>query len=185
MSGTQVAPAIVVAAGKTNDGTAYYEAKWRDRDDRQVKRRLGRAWVEPDGAGGWRKRRGRTPAGWLDERSVHITAAEADAAVEQQRVEKANAEGEAEKAAQLAAAATFRDVAHEWPVWKREAKGGAPSTLRDNEALLREEPGVPFKRGDVVSEGRIMKRFGDQPIETVTIREDSASSTDPACRRAT
>ncbi len=144
MSGTQVAPAIVVAAGKTSDGTAYYEAKWRDRDDRQVKRRLGRAWVEPDGAGGWRKRRGRTPAGWLDERSVHIAAAEAVAAVEQQRAEKAKAEREAEQAAQLAAAVTFRKVAHEWLVWKREVKGGAPSTLRDNEALLR-EPGDPVQ----------------------------------------
>jgi integrase len=166
MSGTQVAPAIVVAAGKTSDGTAYYEAKWRDRDDRQVKRRLGRAWVEADGAGGWRKRRGRTPAGWLDARSVHIAAAEAVAAVEQQR-------SEAARAARMAAAAVFRNVAHEWLVWKREVKGGAPSTLRDNEALLR-EPGTPFKRGDGVSEGRIMKRFGDQPIETVTTREVSA-----------
>ena len=58
-------------------------------------------------------------------------------------------------------------------MWKREVKGGAPSTLRDNEALLR-EPGTPFKRGGGVSEGRIMKRFGDQPIETVTTREVSA-----------
>jgi integrase len=172
MSGMQVAPAIVVAAGKTNDGTAYYEAKWRDRDDRQVKRRLGRAWVEPDGTGGWRKRRGRTPAGWLDERSVHIAAAEAVAAVERERASAAQAARQAEQAAQLAAAAIFRNVAQEWLVWKREVKGGSPSTLRDNEALLR-EPGTPFKRGDGVSEGRIMKRFGDQPIETVTTREVS------------
>lgn len=165
MSGSQVAPAIVVVPGKTSDGPAYYEAKWRDRDGRQVKRRLGRAWVDPNGAGGWRKRRGRTPDGWLDERSVHIAAAEAVAAVEQQQAEKAKAE-------RLAAAATFRIVAHEWMVWKREVKGGAPSTLRDNAALLR-EPGTPHKRGGGESEGRIMKRFGDRPIETVTTRQVS------------
>jgi integrase len=51
-------------------------------------------------------------------------------------------------------------------------KGGAPSTLRDNEALLR-EPGAPYTRGPGVSKGRIMKRFGDEPIEAITTRDVS------------
>ncbi|WP_026911924.1 hypothetical protein [Patulibacter minatonensis] len=57
---SETAPVVTVRAGK--DGTPYYEAKWRH-DGRQVKRRLGRAWLDPDGQGGWRKRRGRTPEG--------------------------------------------------------------------------------------------------------------------------
>jgi hypothetical protein len=43
----------------------YAVAKWRDSIGRQNYRRLGRAWMEPEGAGGWRRRRGRTPEGYL------------------------------------------------------------------------------------------------------------------------
>ena len=52
------------------EGPTYY-AKWRDSSRRQVKRRLGPAWVERDGQGGWRKRRGRCPEDHLDERSAY------------------------------------------------------------------------------------------------------------------
>jgi hypothetical protein len=41
---------------------------------RLKKQRLGLAWLEPDGAGGWRKRRGRCPEGVLDERAAHLAA---------------------------------------------------------------------------------------------------------------
>ena len=52
-----VAPAIVIAPSKTGDG-AYFEAKWRDSRGRQIKRRLGQAWLERDTRSGeWRKRR--------------------------------------------------------------------------------------------------------------------------------
>lgn len=159
-----VAPAVVIVAAKQGDG-AYFEAKWRDRDGRQVKRRLGQAWVERDANGGWGKRRGRTPAGWLDQRTVHIAAAEMVERVEHERADAAEAAAKAE-------AVTFRRVAHEWLVWRRDVKGGAPSTLRDNESLLR-EPGAPFKRGSDVSKGRIMKRFGDAAPETITTRDVS------------
>jgi hypothetical protein len=43
---------------------------------RLKKQRLGLAWLEHDGVGGWRKRRGRCPQGWLDERAA-LGAAEA------------------------------------------------------------------------------------------------------------
>lgn len=164
--GVSVAPSIVVAAGKAGDDGVYYEAKWRDRDGRQVKRRLGPAWLVPDGAGGWRKRRGRTPPGWLDARTVHVAAAEKVETVERERAEAA-------RAARRAAAVTFRRVAREWLEWKREVKGGAPSTLRDNESLLR-EPGEQYLRGRGVSAGRIMRRFGDCLPEDVTTRQVSA-----------
>jgi integrase len=161
-----VAPAIVVVPSKDGEG-AYFEAKWRDRDGRQVKRRVGRAWLDQDPTtGAWVKRRGRTPAGWLDERTVHVAAAELVERVEHERAEAA-------KAIALGEAPTFRRVAHEWLAWRRDVKGGAPSTLRDNEALLR-EPGAPYARGSGVSKGRIMKRFGDELIEAITTRDVSA-----------
>lgn len=50
------AGALIVRASK---GVPFYEAKWRDATSKQRKRRLGRAWLEPDPEGGWRKRRGR------------------------------------------------------------------------------------------------------------------------------
>ena len=47
-------------AGKGEAADVVYAvAKWRDSTGRQCYRRLGRAWVEPDGSGGWRRRRGR------------------------------------------------------------------------------------------------------------------------------
>lgn len=49
-------------------GRPFYEARWRDRDRVDRRKRLGPAWVEPDGKGGWRPRRGRVPTGQLDER---------------------------------------------------------------------------------------------------------------------
>lgn len=158
------APAVVVRVGK--DGTPFYEAKWRDEERRQIKRRLGPAWVEPDGTGGWRKRSGRPPTGWLDQRAAHVAAAEKVAEVEQKR----------ERAAEQAAregVATVRRVAHEWLAWKREVRGGAPSTLRDNATFLR-EPGEPHARGRGASSGRIMGRFGDRPHDEITTRDVAA-----------
>jgi integrase len=155
------APAILVRISK--DGTPFFEAKWRDEERRQVKRRLGPAWVEPDGAGGWRKRAGRAPDGWLDQRAAHVAAAEKVAEVEQEH----------ERAAEQAAregVATFRRVAHEWLAWKREVRGGAPSTLRDNATFLR-EPGERYHRGQGRSAGRIMRRFGDRRYDEITTRD--------------
>ena len=56
-------------------GEVHYEAKFRY-GGRQVKRRIGRAWLTPDGAGGWVPRRGRVADGYLDERRAHVAAAE-------------------------------------------------------------------------------------------------------------
>lgn len=81
-------------------------------------------------------------------------------------------EREAAAAARRAGVPTVRRVAREWLAWKRDVKGGAPSTLRENEILLR-EPGTAYKRGSGESKGRIMARFGDRPIDAVTTREVS------------
>lgn len=155
--------AVLVRSGQ--DGTPFFEAKWRDADGRQLKRRLGPAWLERHREGGWVKRRGRTPDGWLDERTAHVAAAEMVAEVERER------EQAAEEVARQGVA-TVRRVASEWLAWKRDVKGGAPSTLRENELLLR-EPGEPYKRGSGTVKGRLMGRFGDRPVDAVTTREVS------------
>lgn len=126
-------PAVLVRVGA--DGTPFFEANWRDAAGRQAKRRLGPVWLEQGTEGGWAKRCGRTPPGWLDERSAHVAAAEKVQAVEREREAAADA-------ARRAGMPTVRRVARDWLAWKREVKGGAPSTLRENELLLR-EPGEP------------------------------------------
>jgi hypothetical protein len=55
----------------------YWDAQWRYRSNRTEawrlkKQRLGLAWLEDDGQGGWRRRRGRCRAGWLDERAATV-----------------------------------------------------------------------------------------------------------------
>ena len=57
----------------------YWDAQWRWRLDPAApwqfrKCRLGLAWQESDGAGGWRKRSGRCREGWLDERAANVAA---------------------------------------------------------------------------------------------------------------
>jgi hypothetical protein len=66
--------ALIVVARAS--GPVYF-GKWRDSSGRQVKRRLGPAWVVSDGGGGWRARRGRPVAGALDERSAVLVMATA------------------------------------------------------------------------------------------------------------
>jgi integrase len=154
-------PAVVVRLAK--DGTPFFEAKWRAAGGRQIKRRLGPAWIEPNGAGGWARRRGRPNDGWLDERSAHAAAADMVVAVEREHQAAADA-------AVRAGIPTFRRVAHEWLEWKRDVKGGAPSTLA-NDALLLREPGEPYKRGRGTVKGRVMARFGDRRHDEITPRE--------------
>jgi hypothetical protein len=47
---------------------AFYEAKWRDENGRQVKRRLGAAWLDRTDAGGWIQPSGRVPSGLTEPR---------------------------------------------------------------------------------------------------------------------
>ena len=49
----------------------FYEAKWRDLEGTQRKRRLGPAWLELDSAGEWVPRRGRIRRGYLDARRAY------------------------------------------------------------------------------------------------------------------
>ena len=163
---------LVVLVRGGSKGRAYWDAYWRyrvgtDAAWSQKKRRLGLAWQEPDGVGGWRKRRGRCAEGWLDERSANIAAVAAMNAHAQQLADEADSD--ARGAAELK---TVRALARDWLDWLSEVWGAKPSTVRDYGFLLR-EPGEPFKRGTGTSAGRIMKALGGRPAADVTSAEVS------------
>ncbi len=71
----QIPPSWLVVTA-TRHGVLVYEAGWRYRDAdgelRTMKRRLGRAWLERDGADGYRRRRGRPKPGYLDEHAAIV-----------------------------------------------------------------------------------------------------------------
>lgn len=151
----------------------YWDAEWRyrtsaDQDWRFKKCRLGLAWQEPDGTGGWRKRRGRCAEGWLDERSANLAAVAAMAAHARDL-----ALTEEERRKQAEAAFSVRQLAHSWVSWLAEVRGAKPSTIADYSFLLR-EPGQPHRRGKGTSPGRIMAAFGDRRAADVTPRDVSS-----------
>jgi integrase len=144
----------------------FYEAKFRY-DGRQVKRRIGPAWLERD-QGGWRRRRGRVPDDAFDERRAHAAAAGivavylADAADQVRRERERQARG-----------ITFRELATSYIAWLRDVKGAKPATLRDHGYVLA-EPGTPYKRGKGQLLGHVMGAFGDQPAREITTRDIDA-----------
>lgn len=150
--------------GRSGGAPVYY-ARWRtDGEDRL--RRVGPAWVEPDGDGGWRPRRGRTPDGHFDRRSVLVAAADLVVTVE--------AEIAAERiAASTVPPVTVRQLAHEWLTHLEHVEDAKPSTLRNYRSRLA-EPGAKHRRGDGLSEGRLMAAFGDRPAIEVTPKEVAA-----------
>lgn len=151
-------------------GRVYWDAQWRFRltpheEWRLKKRRLGLAWMENNGDGGWRKRKGRCPKGWLDERSASVAAVAAMGEHARELFEEAartRAEAEREP--------TVRELAAEWLAWLERVKGAKPSTVADYRWLLR-DPGEGFRRGPGRSAGRIMAALGDRPAAGVTTAE--------------
>jgi integrase len=157
--------ALVVVA--RSDGPVY-EAKWR-RNGRQVKRRVGPAWLERDASGkGWAPRRGRMPAGFLDEKRATVRMAELIA--EHERQERAIEAGEREREQR---GVTFRVLATEWLGHLEHERGVKPSTLRDYRYILA-EPEAPHRRGEGKSPGLVMAAFGDLPASRITTRQVSA-----------
>jgi len=140
------------------NGPVYF-GKWRDSSGRQVKRRLGPAWVERNGSG-WARRRGRVPEGVLDERAAFVAlAAEVDA--------------HKEKLAELpdpSAEATFADAAEKWLHHLEHVKGCKPSTVGDYRYMLA-PVGTPSRKRGKPPAARIMKRFGHRPLASVTSSE--------------
>jgi integrase len=146
-------------------GRPYYEAKFRVHG-RQVKRRIGPAWLERDpDTGGWRRHRGRPPDGVYDERGATVAAAKL---VDEHLAEAADIQRVTQE--RRTRGVTFREVARDYLRWLEEVRGAKPSTLRDHAYVLG-EPGVPHKSGSGVSAGHVMAAIGDRPAAKITTRE--------------
>jgi integrase len=142
----------------------FWYAKW-SRNGEPVIRALGRAWVDSDGNGGWRRRRGRSADGALTEAEA---AARMLALVREHDAEQTLLERNAEERRRRGV--SFRELAAEYLSWLDDVKGAKPSTLRDHRCLLA-EPGQAYRRGRGSSPGRIMAALGDRPAREVTTRE--------------
>jgi integrase len=156
--------AIVIRA---QGHAVYYEAKWRH-EGRQIKRRIGPAWLAHDDQLGWRPRRGRVPEGFYDERRANVAAAQLVCAYLAEAADLARIEHERRNRG-----VGFREVAHTYLVWLKDVKGAKPSTLADYHYLLA-EPGVRAKRGKRESAGYIMDSLGDITASKITVRDVEA-----------
>ena len=96
---------------------------------------MGRAWVEPDGTGGWRRRRGRAPEDCVDRREAERLM---DALIDQTERSLADRGPNRE--------ATFADAVAEWRDWAEHTKRLKPATLRNYDALLS-APGQRAREG--------------------------------------
>jgi integrase len=146
-------------------GQPFYEAKFRH-NGRQIKRRIGPAWLERDPAtGGWRRRRGRIDEGTYDERAAIVAAA--------QLVDKHVAEAEDAERVELerrTRGVTFREVAQDYLRWLEDVRGAKPSTLRDHAYVLG-EPGIPYRNASGASVGYVMAALGNRPAAEISTRE--------------
>lgn len=105
--------AVLYRVGKGEAGDLVYAvAKWRDSTGRQRYRRLGRAWMEPDGSGGWRRRRGAAPTGCLERRAAERAM---DVLIDEVEAELVEVQPNRE--------ATFADAVVEWRAWAEHTNG--------------------------------------------------------------
>lgn len=142
----------------------YWYGKW-SRDGTPVIRALGRAWVEPDGDGGWSRRRGRAPAGVLTEAEAGARMLQL---VRDHDVAQTQLEADAEQRRRRGV--SFRELAAEWMVYLEHEKGAKPSTQRDYRWLLA-EPGQAHRRGAGTSPGVLMAALGDRPAKDLSTRD--------------
>jgi integrase len=134
---------------------------------KQVKRRIGPAWLDRDpDTGKWDlRRKGRLPDGHYDQRRATVRAAAivADYVADAGDLERAERE-------RRSPGATFREVAAGYLRWLADVAGAKPATLRDHGYVLG-EPGIPYKRGAGVTAGYVMAALGDRPAAKITTRE--------------
>jgi hypothetical protein len=130
-------------------------------------RSLGRAWVEPDGKGGWRPRRvrvrvraGALPQAAAGERMLELVRTHH---VDESRLE-------ADEGERRRRGITFRELSHEWLHYLEFEKGVQPSTLTGYRGLLA-EPGLAYRRRRGETAGRIMEQLGRRPALEITTRE--------------
>ena len=156
-------PTLKVRAHTAADGrlTVHYEALFRWQE-RKVWKRIGPAWLEPDGVGGWRKRKGRMPDGFFSEASAHVRAAE----LVREYVADA-LRGERVEAERLAAPITFRRVADDYMAWLEREDRAKPATLANYRYMLA-EPGTRWRRGAGSAPAYIISALGERPAAEIT-----------------
>jgi len=93
------------------------------RTARQLTAPPGRAWTEPDGEGGWRMKRGRVDDGCLTEAHERMLALVRGHDSDQTLIEQ-------DSSARERRGVTFREVAHDYLIWRAGVRGAKPSTLR-------------------------------------------------------
>ena len=116
----------------------FWYAKW-SRNGRPIVRSLGRAWAEPDGRGGWRRRRGRAPDDCLTEAQAHerMLVLVREHHADQELLKRDEFE-------RRRRGVTFREVALDYLDWLGDVHGAKPSTQRAVRSDLS-EPGVAYK----------------------------------------
>ncbi len=134
-------------------GKPFFEARWRDMNRVDRRKRLGRAWVTSDGNGDWTPRHGRVPAGFIDKRRAYRLMPDAIKEHEEKLQNEATA-----------VQATFEhilidDVINGFLDYQETEKRVKPSTLKNNRGLLAEPTGDPNQRG-----ARIMRFFGGREL---------------------
>jgi integrase len=150
---------VIFRASEERESSYFIAAaKWRDSTGRQHYRRIGRAWVEADGPNGFRKRRGRVPDGYLDQRAA---GRELERLIEE-------AERELEQAG-IDKQATVSDLAADFLEYAETTKKVKPSTLREWRRLL--EPPRQVLRGGGETDARIMRAFGSRRASEVTTKD--------------
>ncbi len=153
MSKRNPSGALIVV--ERESGPLYY-AKWRDSTRRQVKRKLGPAWVERDSGGGWRKRRGRARDGYLDEKAAIV---EMKRLIDEHEAELAKPRPKRH--------ATFEEAAADWLHRLEHIDGAKPSTLADYRLMLSRPDAEPRSRGRRTA-CRIIAEFGGQEVRSIT-----------------
>jgi integrase len=152
---------------RTKGNEVYYDAKFRH-GGKQIMRRIGPAWLSPDGSGSWVPRKGRIAPGYFDERRAHVEAAGIAHAYVRDLID-------VERVAQerRTRGVAFREVAHAYLEWLEDIRGAKPSTMNSHRSDLA-EPGTPHKRGHGVKAGYIMAALGNTPATKVTTAQVDA-----------
>lgn len=129
----------------------YYEARWRDLDQVDRRKRLGPAWARPNGEGGWVGRRGSAPAGLLDARRAYPLMTRA--------IEEHEENLLLDEPTDSLEHALFDAAAADFLIYLETEKRAKPSTLRNTRSLLAKPNGNPKQRG-----ARIMRFFAGREL---------------------
>lgn len=167
-------PNATLLVVEREEGPVYY-AKWRE-DGRQVKRRLGPAWIERGDearAGerrhtrhrGWIKRRGRPTDAYLSEDAALARIPTVIAARSAERAgehEQHRREEEQE--------ISFDEIAAAWLAHRVSVMGIKRTTRNHYRTMLLRPDETPRKRGRA-PRARILSRFGGLPAASITTRD--------------